>query len=186
MAIMGNNGTPGAGDSPIQDIINAVHTATPASSGELVTIHAHIGFTWSGRNIKDILAKAAIYSVSGTTYTLIAETIERTFTQVLHGTDGFTWYTFTFASSQSVVGGTEYVLAVWSNNPTPTTGYGADLKFDTTSAFGITIEAEVYNGFKTPYTQTPGALDPSIYGTYTPDAVAGPRPGSLKLMGIGR
>uniref|UniRef100_A0A6M3K1X7 Uncharacterized protein n=1 Tax=viral metagenome TaxID=1070528 RepID=A0A6M3K1X7_9ZZZZ len=184
MATIGNTDASGTGNSTIANYVNAIHTIVPPSSGVLNSITAHLNFYWAARSVLDIKAKAALYSRSGTTFTLMAATTERVFDNFTYAGAGYQWYTFTFASPPTVIGSTEYALAVWANDPTPVANYDVLLKYAATSAFGITIVSATYNGFPTPYTQTPAGLDPSIYGTYTPSA-AGPPKGSLALLGVG-
>lgn len=180
MADFGETGTSGSGNSTLLDTVNGIHNPAPASSGDLTSISCYVTITLGRGN--EFYMKAALYTVSGTTYTFVGETNERHFGGLgeVPGS-GFLWKQFDFASALPITGGTPYALMVWAGNGTPTV---CNLKYDTSGTYGITINGHTYNDFPTPYTQTPAGIYPSIYGTYTP-TVAGP-PLDLASAGMGR
>ena len=170
MPTFGETGTSGSGASTIEDFVNGIHNPSPATSGTLDSISAYLHLRGFGRTVK-----AMLYSVSGTTYTLIDTTIEwNGFPSV-----GFAWYTFDFATPPAITGGTPYALMVWGNAQADT----ATLKYHTSGTFKLTVKGQTYNGAPD-YTQTPASLYPSIYGTYT-ESAGGPPAGSLALLGVG-
>jgi len=183
MATFGETGTSGSGNSTLINMVNGIHNPAPADGdGTLDSISAYMSISF-GRH-GQVYVKAALYTVSGTTYTLVGETNERHFGGLGESPgSGYLWKTFTFASPPSITDGTNYALMVWAGNgavsPTVT------LKYNTTGTYKLTIKSQTYNGFPG-YTQTPAAFYPSIYGTYTPTASADPLLGALASMGVGK
>lgn len=143
------------GNGNLEDYMLGSIFTSPGTSVTAQSITAYIQVT-STHTIK-----AAIYTLSGSTGTLVVGTSE---VSVTTSNDG--WVTFTITGGQALAASTNYLLVVWANNPTGS----ATLYSDTSGGAGRYDSITYATNWPTSNTftsTTVGNYDYSIYCTYT-------------------
>jgi hypothetical protein len=155
---------------------------TATSDGEVTKITAYINATTAAHQNPKYYAQCALYEAdTGSTWTLVATTVEHTYcgagcdyTLTYSG-----WTDFTFASNPTITSGTDYLIVAWGRQ-TVSAGAGLFIRLLATVHVGATYYQKTgtyTSGYPDPLTSLSSGsnYDPPIYLTYTPTA-AGKQP----------
>jgi hypothetical protein len=161
MSVLGYD-TPGASTDDATSAVVAVRFTAP-SSGTITSYSIYTKFTGAGGDTLQL----ALYASDGTKPTTRLEQVSQA---VAQNTGTPTLTTITAGSSQTIVGGTEYWLAVGCVNANG----GPQTLYDDGSAdqlVFIGLQQSLTDPFGTP--SGTAALQYSIYATYTPSGGGG-------------
>ena len=139
-----------------EDISGSVFTCTEFGTATSITVALKRTVAGSDN------VKCAIYKHSD--LSLLAQTEERN----LALTTSYVWYTFTFATPPSLIGGTDYILVVWGDY----TAQNITCPYDNGDANQGHKQTLAYGAFPNPLVPSHQNTKASIYCTYTMTGVA--------------